>query len=66
MALGIPGSISANDNYRLVERWLEKKMESTKNAPSFNINHKRRILEKLRGLLSGATIGDLRFKAGTW
>ena len=28
--------------------------------------HKRRILEKLRGLLSGTTIGDLRFMAGAW
>lgn len=28
-------------------RWLEKKMEGSKNTPSLNINQKRRILEKL-------------------
>lgn len=28
--------------------------------------HKRKILEKLRGLLAGTTVNDLRFKAGSW
>jgi hypothetical protein len=28
--------------------------------------HKRKVLEKLRGLLSGTTVTDLRFKAGSW
>ena len=28
--------------------------------------HKRKLLEKLRGLLAGTTVNDLRFKAGSW
>lgn len=28
--------------------------------------HKRKLLEKLRGLLSGTTVTDLRFKANSW
>jgi hypothetical protein len=28
--------------------------------------HKRRLLEELRGQLSGTTITDLRFRAGAW
>jgi predicted nucleic acid-binding Zn ribbon protein len=28
--------------------------------------HKRRLLEQLRGRLSGASVNDLRFRAGVW
>jgi hypothetical protein len=28
--------------------------------------HKRRLLEKLRSSLTGTTVTDIRFKAGTW
>ncbi len=28
--------------------------------------HKRKLLEKLRGLLAGTTVNDLRFRAGKW
>jgi predicted nucleic acid-binding Zn ribbon protein len=28
--------------------------------------HKRRLLEKLRTLLPGTTLADLRFRVGTW
>src|SRR5262245_31810770 len=28
--------------------------------------HKRRVLERLRGLLPGVTVADLRFRSGAW
>jgi predicted nucleic acid-binding Zn ribbon protein len=28
--------------------------------------HKRKVLERLRKVLTGVTIADLRFRAGTW
>jgi len=28
--------------------------------------HKRQVLERLRKALTGVTIADLRFRAGTW
>ncbi len=28
--------------------------------------HKRKVLERLRGVLKGTTVGDLRFRAGAW